>query len=337
MAEKEDKIALITGMNGFIGKNLEFVLKNNGWQVMSIQRDILSNPLHTAQALLQGQPTHVFHLASYGNHSTQTEEDEIITTNYLKTFFLLKACADAGVPNFVNFSSSLVYGKHSASMNEDTPLNTNTFYGATKAGAEHLTRAYSKQHGIKTVSIRPFSVYGEGEAKHRFIPTIIDTMINNKELTLYPTPVHDWIYIHDFLDGVIVAVDNIDKLNGKAINIGTGKQYKNQEVYDELLAISKVEPLDIKIKKAGRAYDTSKRWRADNTLLTSFGWKPETSLKDGLRHTYQYYEKVFNLGKENDLAGADIKGIMDTMANKYGTGWEDIPKEEPKPETKIII
>lgn len=326
------KVALITGINGFIGKNLEFTLKQKGYQVLSMQREILSNPLHIVQALTQSTPTHIFHLASYGNHSTQTDVDEIVTTNYLKTFFLLKAASECGVDNFINFSSSSVYGTHDAPMSENTPLNTYSFYGVTKIGAEYLTRSYTD---MKTVSIRPFSVYGEGEAAHRFIPTIIDSMINNKELTLYPTPVHDWIYVEDFLNGVMLAVDNLDTLNGKAINIGTGVQHSNQQVYDELLAVSGIEPLGVKVKKSDRKYDTKKSWVADNTLLTSLGWKQETTLQEGLKHTYGHFEKILNLGKDSDIAGADIHSIMDTMANKFGAGWEDI--EDKPPEPKIII
>lgn len=331
----DKKVALITGINGFIGKNLEFTLKQKGYQVLAMQRDILANPLHITQSLAQEAPTHIFHLASYGNHSTQTEVDEILTTNYLKTFFLLKAASECGVENFINFSTSSVYGTYDMPMNESTPLNTDTYYGATKVGAEYIVNAYGKQEGMNTVNIRPFSVYGEGEAMHRLIPTIIDSMINNKELTLYPNPVHDWIYIDDFLNGVMLAVDNIDKLKGKAINIGTGVQHTNQKIYDELLAVSDTEPLGVKVKKSDRKYDTKKSWVVDNTLLTSLGWKQEVTLQEGLKNTYEHYEKILNLGKEDKIAGADIHSIMDTMANKFGTGWQDI--EDKPPEPKIII
>lgn len=329
------KVAVISGFNGFIGQNLGFVLKMNGFEVAPMPREVLLSPKHVAQFLLNASPTHIFHLASYGNHSDQKGIDEIITTNYLKSFFLLKEAERAGVENFINFSSSSVYGTHDRPLKEDTHYETNTFYGATKLGFEYLVNCLSSED-MKTVNIRPFSVYGEGEALHRFIPTIFNSIINNKELTLYEKPVHDWIFIEDFLSGVMTAVNNIDKLNGKAINIGTGKQYTNKEVYETILKITGGKPLGVDIKDSDRDYDTTESWVADNTLLKSLGWEQLFSLEGGLKETYEYYKKTLDLeATKEKLVGADTATIMDTLANKFGSTWEDLP--EPEDPNKIII
>lgn len=332
--QMSEKIALISGFNGFIGTNLGFVLQQNGYKVAPLPRAVLSNPVHLMQFMLEASPTHVFHLASYGGHYNQADVDEIVTTNYLKTYFLLKASEQSGVENFINFSSSSVYGTQDYALREDSPLLTNTFYGATKIGAEYLTRSYSQQGTMKTVNIRPFSVYGEYEAKHRLIPTIIDSIVNQKVLTLFEKPVHDWIYIEDFLDGVMVAVDNIDILNGKSLNIGTGIQYTNKQIYDLLVNIIGKEPLEVEVKDSDRSYDTDQSWVADISLLRSLGWTKKVAISTGLTNTYEYYKRMNEFEKQNEgLATADTDTIMNTLADKFGTGWEDIPMED---ENKII-
>lgn len=329
------KIALVSGFSGFIGQNLGFVLKQQGYEVAPIPRNILSNPAELAHYVSSAGATHIFHLASYGNHSNQKDIDEVITTNYLKSYFLLKAADKGGVGKFINFSTSSVYGTHDAPMNENTPLDSTTFYGATKIGVEHLVKSYGEYSGMETVSIRPFSVYGEGEALHRFIPTILNSIANQKELTLYEKPVHDWIYIEDFLNGVMCASDNISKLDGGVINIGTGKQYTNKQIYDLLLEITGGKPLDVNIKDSNREYDTDKFWVADNTLLKSFGWEQQSDIRQGLTATYEYYKGILDLEAEREkLVGADAETILNTLAEKFGTGWEDIPAEE---EPKIIV
>lgn len=322
--KKENKKALITGYNGFIGRNLAQVLHENGFQVAILPRQYLNNPQPLEVLLSQLSVTHIFHLASYGNHNYQNNTSEIVTTNYIKTFFLLQSADKLGVPNFINFSSSSVYGIKDKPMKEDDTLETNTFYGATKVGAEYLCRAYAKQSQTNIVTIRPFSVYGPGEASHRFIPTVIDALENQRIMTLYEKPVHDWIYIEDFLDGVLKVVDNAKKLNGMSVNIGSGKQHTNKEVFDMLCKIAKVDNPLVKTSDTNRKYDTSKSWVSDNTLISSLGFNPKHTLKQGLEKTYEYY-RVEEMPEEKEpLDLNDTDNIINKSLDMMGLKWEDI-------------
>lgn len=330
--KKDSKVALISGGNGFIGKNLAYTLKTQGFEVALLPRESLVDPRLLIRNMLSVQPSHVFHLASFGNHNFQTGIDEIVTTNYLKTFFMLKASMNVGVTNFINFSTSSIYGTYDKPLTEDTLPTTDSFYGATKLGAEYLVNAFNSANSyMNTVNIRPFSVYGEGEAMHRFIPTVIDSILNKKILTLYEKPVHDWIYIEDFLTAVLKVVDNMEALSGSAINIGTGRQLTNKQVYDAIVKIAGKSPLEVEVKDSDRKYDTTTSWVADNSILKSLGWKETNSLEQGLRYTFEYYSKINDLDKtKSSLANADMDTVMDTLAEKYGTGWEDIPEEDKR-------
>jgi nucleoside-diphosphate-sugar epimerase len=175
---------------------------------------------------------------------------------------------------------------------------------------------------MNTVNIRPFSVYGEGESMHRFIPTVIDSIVNQKELDLYPDPVHDWIYIEDFIEGVLVVADNVAKLNGKAVNIGSGKQYTNKHVYEMLCDIARKRPLETHKKNLNRPNDTNVMWQADNTVLRKLGWQAKYTLKEGLAKTYDYYCDILNISQDDDI---DLDRIVDKTIELAGGKWEDIP------------
>lgn len=278
---------LISGSHGFIGTALikSLAKKHN---VYIIVRELLDDPTALTEYIRKINPEYIYHLASYGNHSFQDKDMDTIATNTIKTFLLLNSLKDSGVQlkGFINFSSSSVYGKSAHVMTENSPTIPLTMYGATKLATEHIARVFAQKYHIPLVTVRPFSVYGEGEASFRFIPTVISRIRDGEPLTLDPLPVHDWIYIDDFVDAVGIVVKNIGKLQGKSVNIGSGKEYRNLKVVYELETIS---GKDAKINKVTglRDYDTKTSWKSRNDTLIKLGWKPKYSLKQGLRKTYE--------------------------------------------------
>lgn len=244
-----------------------------GYKVAGIPRELLSMPKELKEWISKANPDMIFHLAAYGNHHHQEDEDEILSANVIKTYLLLKATLDIPYKAFINVSTSSVYGKKSEPMSEKMALDTDTFYGCTKACGEYLVRAFAKRYNKPIVNVRPFSVYGPGEADFRFIPTVIRGL-KGEEFTLYPKSVHDWIYIEDFIDGLL-GID-AKKLKGKAINIGTGVQTSNKTVVRMLEKISG--------HKAKYEEVPSKRgfWQAS-------AGDPKHTLEEGLKKTYEYY------------------------------------------------
>lgn len=281
---------LITGSNGFIGNNLFDFLKKDHI-VYRLDRDILKNPAILNRYISTIQPDYVIHLAAYGNHSIHKDINEMVSTNILDTYTLLSCCKDIPLKGFINVGSSSEYGKKTTSMHEDDNLETNTFYGATKVASTYISRAFAKQYNMPVVTVRPFSVYGPGEADFRFIPSLIYSIINNSSYTLAPEPNHDWIYIQDFMNGVIKVIENINDLKGEVVNIGTAKQYPNIDVAKLLEKISG-KALSIDCFANLRTYDNT-YWVSNNSLLKSLGWKQQFTLEQGLKTTYEYYEKRF--------------------------------------------
>lgn len=280
---------LITGANGFIGSKLSEVLKAKGNKVVKLDRTLLFHPRKLLEKITRVQPDTIFHLAAYGNHYDQNDVDEIFKVNVVGTFNLLQAAAKAGVKCFVNTGSSSEYGRKSKPMKEDMMPETDTMYGATKVAATYLSKAFAKS-GLPVVTVRPFSVYGPGEAEHRFIPTVVRCCLSGETLKLAPG-VHDWIYIDDFVRGMITVAKNIKKLSGQIVNIGSGRQYSNKKVVEE---IERICGITVATEEVGniRSFDTITSWVANNDKLKSLGWKPKVDLRSGI-------EKVIDAKRTN--------------------------------------
>ncbi len=281
---------LVTGANGFIGSGLVKELEDGGARVIKLDRAILTQPDVLIRTIKRIKPSKIFHLAAYGNHYDQKDVREIYNANVYGTFNLLQAASQAGVKCFVNTGSSSEYGKKDVPMKEDMVPEANTMYGATKVASTYLSKAFASEYGLPVVTVRPFSVYGPGEAEHRFIPTVIRCCLSGQPLKL-AHGVHDWIYIDDFVNGMIIAANNIRKLSGEVVNIGTGKQYSNEKVVEE---VQNICGINVKKEEIGsiRNFDTITSWVADNEKLRSFGWKPKIDLRNGI-------EKVINAKKTN--------------------------------------
>jgi dTDP-glucose 4,6-dehydratase len=275
--------ASISGLNGFIGSHLKTLLEQKGYEVVGINRDILIDPIELTQFFIREVPDHIIHLAAYGNHHDQTDRIETFYSNVTKTFMLLEATAIYKYDSFINVSSSSVYGRKDKPMSEDMSLGTDTFYGCSKVAGEYLARSYAKELDRPIVNVRPFSVYGPKESDNRFIPTVARSIHEGTTLSLDPKPKHDWIYVEDFCEALILIMENANSLKGETINIGTGKQYSNSEIVEKIEWILDAR-CDIKEVAGQRKYDNSS-WVADTTKLTKLGWKPRYDIMRGLKRT----------------------------------------------------
>lgn len=261
--------ALVTGYDGFIGKHLVSTLTAIGIDVDPVTRQAF----YEQDQIGTSDTKYIFHLAAYGNHYTQTIEKDTVFTNVVGTFSLLERTTWIDYDAFVNVSTSSVM------------LPQQTFYSATKSAAEKIAQAYAQRYHKPIVSVRPFSIYGVGEAEHRFIPTVIRALEEKKTINLDPYAVHDWTFVDDFVFGTIAVAQNAKKFT-KPVDIGTGEQHTNREIVRILEGISG-HKLKYKIQKL-RSYDTTK-WKANPKPLLKLGWKPEVSLEAGLAQCYEYY------------------------------------------------
>ena len=257
----------LTGRHGFIGSRLAKFL-------IDITDDIK-------------EADTVIHLGAYGNHNWQTDRKETFEANVAKTFRLLEKCKANKVKNFIFIGTSSEYGTIAKPMDEEDLPRAKSLYACTKVCGTYLTRYYSEY--FNTATIRPFSVYGEQEDDRRFIPKIIRCLALNEKMILAKGD-HDWIHVDDFCRGVLTVLENISKLNGQVVNIGTGESTSNIEVVKVLEQISgkalETEPVP-------RKKDDSFIWVANNTKIKNLGWSPKISLIEGLRKVYEFKTKSY--------------------------------------------
>ena len=249
---------------GFLGNSLIKKLKSLKYNVKVYHHD---DKINIKKA------DYIFYLASYGNHYHQKEQDKIYKANLFDYIKLLRETVNIPYKALFYFSTSSVV----------LPIQTD--YSDSKFMGEIMSKKFFKKYKKPITCIRPFSIYGEDEADFRFIPTAISNVKQGKDMPI-TEGWHDWIYIDDFIDALVLLIENSHKFIGKSFPIGTGKRTSNHEVANLVMKI-----LDKKVKlvesdKVKRPYDT-KYWVADITQLKSLGWKPKYSIEKGLKRVIE--------------------------------------------------
>jgi nucleoside-diphosphate-sugar epimerase len=241
---------LISGKSGFIGSAIAKYLIDKGQNVYGIPRDLSIEAL--IQYFKEHKPDYIIHLGSYGNHyDSQKDFRQMVETNIMGTYNLLEAAKTTDYKLIYNFSTSAVCP---------------SYYYITKLCGEKLTEMYNR-----TVNCIPYSVYGPGEASHKFIPTVIRGLLSGEQIVVDEKATHDWIYISDLVEALSVG----------ETELGTGIKTTNKEVVRMLEDISgkKLNYVSGKL----RSYDNN-NWKASKGVS-------HINLYEGLKRTYEYYTR----------------------------------------------
>ncbi len=266
---KQSNKVLITGANGFVGSHLIKALALD-YKIYYLSHELLIMPINLEATIKKINPDYIFHLAAYGNMANQKDEAEVFNANLGGIFNLLQTTHDIDYKGFINISTSSVN------------LPYQTLYSATKKGAEALCAAYISQYNKPVVSIRPYSLYGEREANHRFIPTVFDSCLNNTPMTLSQGS-HDWVYIKDFINFIIEASKKAGSSEMPSVlEFGSGINTTNAEVVKMIEEITG-KKANIVEHKDLRSLDMDK-WQAKDK-------QAKTTLKEGLIKYYEWYKE----------------------------------------------
>lgn len=268
-------ISLISGLHGFVGKHLSDYLLSKGHKVAGLPRELLLDPLGLQAFLTKLKPDYIFHLATAGNIQGLHADDDIFVSNVFGTYNLLSAVKQLKIKGMVNVSSSSV-------------AREPTMYSATKLSAEHLCEVMALKYNKPIVTARPYTLYGIGDSLNHLIPTIINSIKTGAEMDFVKSPVHDYVYVTDFVSALLLLAEKADNIKGKSIDVGLGEQYTNQEILTILEGISGKQA-NINLVKSLRSYD-SLDWKANTTEIEKLGWEPVIGLPEGLKISYDYNE-----------------------------------------------
>ncbi len=218
--------------------------------------------------------------------------DEFLTTNIIGTQVLLDAGRAKNVRRFVQVSTDEVMGslpdESEEFFTEASPLQPNSPYAASKAGAEFVVRAARETHGVDTVVTRCGNNYGPRQFPEKLIPLMIANAMNDDPLPVYGDGknVRDWIFVDDHCRAIWKAYEKGG--SGEVYNIGSRNEKQNIDVVRSLLdALGKPHSL---IAYVTDRLGHDRRYAIDPTKAeTELGWRPSVTWEDGLRLTIDWY------------------------------------------------
>lgn len=300
---------LVTGASGFLGSWLVRQLLQDGHSVLAVVRPGSKHPRLTAIASqlefayadlstipsITGEANHfrpdvVFHLAWQGGNSGKFVNDlEQVYTNIPGTLELVRIAREAGCKGFFFFGSSVEYGTYQIPVRETDVASPRNLYGHSKHAMMQLTQALSEKWGMRFCGVRPFWTYGPMDDELRMIPYVIRQFLGgNRPKVTACNQLWDFLYVEDAVMAVVGLATSGDATG--IFNLGSGSPHPLKRVI--YLIRDLIDPqLEIRFGDIPYAPDQVMHLEADISLLRSAtGWKPETSLEEGLRRTVEWFK-----------------------------------------------
>ncbi len=217
------------------------------------------------------------------------EPKAFIEANVAGTLTLLQAARDKDLERFIQISTDEVYGSLGAEgmFTEQTPLSPNSPYSASKAGADHLVRAFGHTWGVKYNITRCSNNYGPYQFPEKLIPLMINNALNDKELPVYGDglQVRDWLYVYDHCTAIWQVLAKAPA--GEIYNIGGCNEKTNLEVIDLILGrLGKPKSL---IKHVTDRLGHDRRYAIDaGKIIGELHWRPSVDFEEGINKTIDW-------------------------------------------------
>ena len=237
-----------------------------------------------------------------------------VETNVCGTQVLLDVCRERGVERFVHVSTDEVYGSLGATgfFTEQTPLQPNSPYAASKTASDLMVRAAIETHKFPAMITRCSNNYGPYQFPEKLIPLMIANAQEDKPLPVYGDGmnIRDWLYVRDHCEAILKVFEE-GKL-GEVYNIGGHNEYPNIDIVKRiLLGVGKPESL-ITYVEDRKGHD--RRYAIDaKKIEDELGWTPRYTFEEALPLTIKWYQ-------ENDtwLQRVRSGAYRDYYAAQYG-------------------
>jgi dTDP-glucose 4,6-dehydratase len=255
------------------------------------------------------RPGGVIHLAAESHVDRSIDgPGDFIDSNVVGTFRLLEESRrywhmlgsdDAGRFRFVHVSTDEVFGSlgPSGRFNEGTPYAPNSPYSASKAGSDHLVRAWHATYGLPALVTSCSNNYGPYQFPEKLIPLVIVSGLEGKTLPVYGRGenVRDWLFVDDHVDALIAAFDR--GAPGATYCIGGDAERRNVDVVraictllDELAPDPSIGDRTSLIEFVRDRPGHDLRYAMDAARIRGeLGWKPRETFESGLRRTVKWY------------------------------------------------
>jgi len=325
------KTLFVTGGAGFIGSNFVLQAVAAGDTVINLDAltyagnlenlaSLSGNPKHEfvqgdiadpaliAWLLAEHKPDAVVHFAAESHVDRSILGPEVfLKTNVFGTFVLLQATLDYWRSlesearegfRFLHVSTDEVYGSLAPSdpaFREDTPYQPNSPYSASKAGSDHLVRAWFHTYGLPVLTTNCSNNYGPFQFPEKLIPLMIHNALAGKSLPVYGDGlnVRDWLYVEDHCEAIMTVLEG--GRVGETYNVGGLNEQTNISVVTTLCAIlDRLRPSAaphaplITYVKDRPGHD--RRYAIDCAKIhAELNWQPRESFETGLEKTVAWY------------------------------------------------
>ncbi|MCL2348209.1 MAG: dTDP-glucose 4,6-dehydratase, partial [Planctomycetaceae bacterium] len=322
---------IVTGGAGFIGSAVVRHVVNLGWRVLNIDKltyagnlaslcDVDGNSYYrfaqtdicdrnaVRKHLVEFQPDGIIHLAAESHVDRSIDgPSAFIETNIVGTYTLLETAREywAQLPNekkaafrFHHVSTDEVYGSLNARglFTETTAYDPRSPYSASKAGSDHLVKAWFHTYGLPVVITNCSNNYGPYHFPEKLIPLIILNALDGKPLPVYGRGenIRDWLYVEDHAKAIALVFQN--GRPGETYNVGGRNERTNLDVVRTICAIlDELRPFAdgkysdlIQFVPDRPGHDL--RYAIDATKLENeLGWRAEENFDTGIRKTVEWY------------------------------------------------
>ena len=308
-------VVLVTGGAGFIGSNfVRLLLAQTEHRVVNLDaltyagnlenlKDVeqdpryafvradIAEPEQVRAAFEQHAPDAVVHFAAESHVDRSVlDAGAFVRTNVVGTQVLLDVARARGVEKFVHVSTDEVYGSLGPTglFREDTPLQANSPYSASKAGSDLLVRAAVHTHGFPAVTTRCSNNYGPFQFPEKLIPLMIANALEDQPLPVYGDGknVRDWIYVTDHCEGILAVLERGGV--GEVYNLGGNAEMENIEVVTQILG--RLGKPDSLIRYVTDRPGHDRRYAMDiEKIRRELGWEPRYTFAQGLAETVDWY------------------------------------------------
>jgi dTDP-glucose 4,6-dehydratase len=306
-----------------------------------VHGDINDHPL-VESLLARCQPRALLHFAAESHVDRSIlGPGEFIRTNIEGTFRLLEACrgwwreldpASRAAFRFLHVSTDEVYGTlgpDDPAFSEITPYAPNSPYAASKAGSDHLVRAWHHTYGMPTLITNCSNNYGPMQFPEKLIPLVIANALAGKPLPVYGDgrQVRDWLYVGDHCTALRAVLERGGP--GQTYNIGGDNEMANIEVVRTICAL-----LDQRRPDAAGASERlithvadrpghDRRYAIDaRKIAAEIGWRPAHDFKSGLAATVDWY-----LANSDWVAAVQSGAYRDWIRTQYDGRSAEQPAE----------
>lgn len=290
--------AVVTGANGFIGRNLVAHLIGAGWKVLAVDKvpcERLAAESVTLDVVTPGalaphldDGTVVFHLAASADIRTSVADPRMDFTNNARGLFETLESARERGSRFVFASTASVFDAANDLPWTETGLpRPMSPYAAGKLAGEAYCYAYHRCYGVDVRVARMFNVYGIGMIRFAVHDLIRKVQANPARLEILGdgNQVRDFLYVEDAARGLAAIATN--GTPGEDYNLASGVPVRLLDLARAVATL--MGHPSITVAPTGRSFpgDTPK-WYADISKIRRIGWEPQVPLPEGLRRTIEW-------------------------------------------------